>query len=334
MPQVFNESVFASYGSLKNYLNGAEAIQQVVSQKDRRSTPVYTPFHAKLDCKWEVCQIATAPFRWILAFVLEILAEGIGLFGATSTAKELKNVSKHLEIGFDVFSEDTTRMLIIKQTKNRPNTQGQIINHHPSIPMNRIPDPKVVRKIIDARAVELNHRDGICRGMSDWFLYLYLKTKNQFNVPRAHMRALGKQLSKGGGAEATLLQSLFINKGKLLGLNIGFQPTHSGHAVSTVASINWNSESEENRTQFLQALPAGAYAIRFSNHQMAFVKCNNNLAYYFDPSLGIVEIEGAEMIDKLQVFMKALMKIEMQHSTPAVGDRPRDAVDFVPYTLR
>lgn len=334
MPQVFNESVFASYGSLKNYLNGAEAIQQVVSQKDRRSTPVYTPFHANLDCKWEVCQIATAPFRWILAFVLEILSEGIGLFGATSTAKELKNVSKYLEIGFDVFSEDTTQMLIIKETKNRPNTQGQIINHHPAIPMNRIPDPKVVRKIINERAVELNHREGICRGMSDWFLYLYLKTKSQFNDPRAHMRALGKQFSKGGGEEATVLQSLFINKGKLLSLNIGFQPTHSRRPTSTVMRMNWHSESEANRTQDLQALPAGAYAIRFTNHQMAFIKCSDNLAYYFDPSVGIIEIQGPEIAGRLNTFMTALLNIDMKYSSQAVSNRPRDAVDFVPYALR
>jgi hypothetical protein len=325
---VFNESVFASYANLQNFLNGSEAVQQVIDQKNRTTTPIYTPFRAKLDCKWEVCQVATAPFRWILAFVLDIISKAFA-------SKELKNISKRLEIGFDVFSEDTTPMLIIKETKNRPNTQGEIVNNHSSIPLNRIPETRVREKTLHLNeSLEFNHREGICRGIADWFLYLYLKTRNQFNDPRAHMRALGKQFSKGGGMEATLLQSLFINKGKLLGLNIGFQSIHSRQPISAVARVNWQSESKENGIKFLQDLPVGAYAIRFSHHQMAFVKCNNNLAYYFDPSIGIIEIQGPEMINRLHTLTTGLLNINMKHSSSAVGDRSRDAVDFVPYTLR
>lgn len=302
--RVFNESVFSSYANLQSFFNSSDAIQNVLSQKDMLRPTVCAPYDVQLSWKWKICQIATFPFRWILAIFLRCTATTLSCFGISQWAKRLKSHAKHINIGFEFCSEESTRLFKIKSSLNRSNEKGEIVNSHPSIPANKLTDPRVKKRTFCSvvNEVRFGHSGGICRGMSYWFLYLYLKTKDQFCDPRSHMAALGKQFSRGGGMDPTLLQSLKLQKGKLLNLKIGSQPIHSTNPrpVRTikVSPAQFRSNASEMIHQ-LQNVPTGAYVLGLPIHETAFVKINERLGYFFEPNRGIIEIQGNELGEKL-----------------------------------
>jgi hypothetical protein len=241
-----------------------------------------------------VCQLATAPFRQILAIFLKTAAEGFAYCGSSQVAKELKHWSIHVLIGFHAFSNETTKVSKIVSSINAPNKQGKIVNEHPSIPESQVATSVRERTFCSIyRKIKFDNYKGICRGMSVWFLRLYLETKEQFSDPRAHMAALGEQFEEGGGMDPTLLQSLFIDTGEILNLKVDIESNLVKHTFN-----QWRSDSKEMIRQ-LKTLPCGAYTIVLPVHQTAFIKINDCLGYFFDPNSGIIEIQGSQLAEKL-----------------------------------
>ncbi len=334
--RVFNASVLDSYANLKFFLTSSASINEVLSRKNKPFSKVLSPLNPNLQGKWQVCQIATAPFRGILAIVLKIVAKIASLLGAKEFAKQAKTAAQYQLAGFGLYSETPTKLFRIKDSVNRPNPEGQIVNRTPAIPESRITDPKVKKKtfcIVD-KAVEFNHQKGICRGMCEWFLYLYLHTKSQFSDPRRHMLALGKQFAKGGGMDPTLLQSLFLNKGKLLNMKFGAQTTHTRYPISLFehTPIEWKAKAEPIMRE-LQNLPAGAYGVGLPLHQTAYIKIDDRLGYFFDPNHGITEINGDSVGEKLYELITTSLKETKGETAKGHGIFPLH-VDVTPVRLR
>ena len=236
--------------------------------------------------------------------------------------------------GFNSYTQDSTKTFWLKDSLNGPNEKGEIVNNTPSIPESRITDPRVEKRTFCnlEHAVKFHNNNGICRGMSDWFIYLYLNTKAQFSDPRSHMRALGKQFANGGGMEATLLQSLYMRKGKLLGLKIGAQTAHSlsNNYTPTVdyPSSNWHSQAGEIIEQF-QNMPAGAYRSWVPRHATVYIKINTNLGFFFDPNHGITEINGDAQGEELfKLVSKSLRE------TGKNENETQNRVKLIPVTKR
>lgn len=334
--RVFNESVFSSYANLRGFFQRTDAIQQVLSQKDMPAPANLDPMNPNLAGKWQVCQIASAPFRWILAIVMDIIADIASFLGAQYFAKSLKGHAQALKTGFNVFSEEKTHLYMIQETENHPNRRGKIVNDHPLISQSRLTDPKVKKRTFCGihNGVQFGHHQGICRGESYWFLYLYLKTKNQFSDPRSHMAALGKQFETGGGMDPTLLQSINLAKGKLLDLKIGAQTAHARRPIEHLirkTPSEWKSSPEETIRR-LQNLPPGAYETGLPVHQTAYVKIDRNLGFYFEPNRGIVEINGEAQGEKLYELLSESMKNTGESSKSHPGLVLH--VDVAPVTLR
>ncbi|MGC1878473.1 MAG: hypothetical protein WA678_03745 [Rhabdochlamydiaceae bacterium] len=335
--RVFDASVFESYANLQSFFNRSPAIQEVLSKKNEPYSGIPIPLNANLACRWRVCQMTTAPFRWALAIFLKISAAGLACCGFSGRAKDLKRCAIHLIIGFDVFSNETTKVAMIMASENHPNKEGEIVNTHPLIPESQSPVSVTKRTYssVHNHEIRFNYKQGICRGISNWFLYLYLKTKNQFPDPRAHMAALGEQFKNGGGMDPTLLQSIFLRKGKLLDLKIGTQPAHSTTVRHPVSSIEhpphrWKTSSTEMIDQ-LKTLPPGAYTVRVPSHRMAFVKIDDRLGFFFNPNEGIIEICGNELGEKLYTQITyALKNVEEAVSSTLL----RGNVYFEQVTLR
>ncbi len=334
---VFNESVFNSYSNLKNFFKQSDAIDQVLSKKNKSYSKPLIPFKPNLACRWQVCQVATAPFRYISAFVLIILSKISSFAGAKAFAKWTKNSARYQIAGFNVYSEEPTKLFKITHAENDPNTEGKIVNETATIPVNRIIDPRVKNRTFCSirEGVRFGHHQGICRGMSNWFVYLYLNTKDQFADPRSHMSALGKLFQDGGGSEATLLQSLYIKKGSLLGLKVGIQPIHSHGTLSTPvlkqATSDWNSSMNPQVATKLQNLPAGVYRTNVPRHAMAYIKINDTLSYFFDPNEGLIEINGKDQGEKLY----ELLKTSLDKTGGAISGCPTaNFIEAYPVTLR
>ncbi len=307
----FNESVFSSYSNLQGFFKHSDSIENVLKRKNKPFTKPLEEIRPNLIGKWRVCQIASAPIRLSSAYVLNMFSIIMKTLGLASLSKRTKTLSANIRIGFNVYNTNTNRIYLIKKTRNAPNSEGKIVNSFPFILESKISDPKVKDRTFCSldKGIRFEHKNGICRGMSYWFIYLYLKTKNQFTDPRIHMAALGKQFSQGGGMDATLLQSISLRNGKLLNLKIGTQ-SQGSHEISTPiikkAVSDWSAMGNEIIHQ-LQNLPVGAYTMFIPCHAMVYIKINQKLGYFFDPNQGILEINGEDQGRKLnELFTEVL----------------------------
>ena len=278
MPQrAWDSSVVHSYSSLKNYFTESDAINQVVSKKHKRTTRTLNPLNPNLAFKWRVCNLATFPLRLPFFIILLLISKVSSLAGKNKVRTYTRDGARFLYRGFNTFSQEPTKIFRLHSTRNRPDKMGQIVNNTPFIPAAQITDEKVKDRTFCSihAGIKFDHPDGICRGMTDWFIYLYLNTKEQFSDPRSHMCMLGKLFKNGGGQEATLLQSIYIKKGKLLGLKVGTQNGLSPSSVPTFHhtwnTAEWSSKKQE-MVQQLQNMPAGAYQTWVPGHATAYIK--------------------------------------------------------------
>ncbi|MBS0607026.1 MAG: hypothetical protein KF898_04110 [Parachlamydiales bacterium] len=304
MATTFNTSILDSYDSLRGYFHSSPAINQVLRGNNSLDYKVFTPQNPNLAGIWEVCQIITEPFRWLIAFVLkQISAQLVSHFGKCETAQQIKMASKYVTAGFNLLSDTPTKIFLLQKTRNRSNDHG-IVSDTPPIPIHQILDPRVRNRTYNLIQNEIifSYPDGICRGISDWFLFIYLKTKDQFTDHRSHMAALGKLFSKGGDAEPTLLQSLYLKNGKILDLKIGMQtgrPSGTyGAPITDQVFCDWKNSSEA-MIQEIGNLPAGSYQLCIPFHQMTYVKINDQLGFLLDPNEGVLEINGEGLAETL-----------------------------------
>ncbi len=229
-----------------------------------------------------------------------------------------------------------THLYMIQTMKNQPNKKGDIIRKFEVLPNHELTDPKVIKRTFctTENPVQFNHLDGICEGICDWFGYLYLKTAKDFVDPRTQMVLIGERFKNGGGADATLLQSLYLRKGKLLNLKIGVQSpyfkTFRGYPQSIIAktSHQWNA-NKRNITKCLKNLSPGVYKTNLPIHATLYVKINQNLGFFVEPNKGILEIDG-----NLQGKVLYYLLSETLKRTGVVPSSKLSKVEVIPVTLR
>lgn len=369
MPEsrVFNTSVFQSYTNLKNFFQQSDAINQVLSKKDIPYTKTIfaeDPFcltNPHLAWHWKVCQVATFPVRILLVIPLFLVERFTALVGTLSScgpirqcAKTLKLGWRHLNAGFNVYSEAPTKRYLIKTAVNEPYAHGKLVDRSTDIKPSEITDPKVKKRTY-SNGVKFGQGDkGICKGMCTWLGYLYLKTKDQFSDPRAHIAALGKQFKHGGGMDPVLLQAIDAQKGGLLGLKIGAQPRGaavvdewplvSGAGKARVLTTyntplyskeayKWNSSSIENISA-IQNLPVGFHFVRVPKHMTAYIKINDKLGYFFDPNDGFLELRGDNVAEELHACVSEVLDYCTKRETVSGGQKVHEMVAISPITLR
>jgi hypothetical protein len=151
--------------------------------------------------------------------------------------------------------------------------------------------------------LELRHEKGVCRGMSLWFLYLYLQTKHLYADTQKHMAVLSQIFAEGAPIEAVLLHSINVNKGKIMNLEIGKNETWFSEPVQTVDLIEVDGKRQIKDPSVVEKelanLKVGAYRCHFPNHCCVFIKTSENLSYWFDPNFGVVEISGPDQAAQL-----------------------------------
>ncbi|MGC1879014.1 MAG: hypothetical protein WA678_06540 [Rhabdochlamydiaceae bacterium] len=138
------------------------------------------------------------------------------------------------------------------------------------------------------KATRLNffHREGVCRGMCFWFIFLYFKTQHHFSNPEQHVRAVGQQFSQGASRQSAFLHSLQLTPlYDLLHLNV-----HQENSKISVAG-----KSQETILREFQLRVPGVYSIITSSHQVVYIKIDDNTEYLFDPNLGCIKITSTQL---------------------------------------
>ncbi len=140
---------------------------------------------------------------------------------------------------------------------------------------------------------------GCCSGMSHWFIMQYLKTQHLFSCPRTHVQWVAASFKEGANTEATLLQTFFLNKGKVLGLCIGIQEIYGDDPVPKMrVELPLQEISAlicHNFINDIKGLPLGAYLVSGETeergHECVYIK-KEKVGYFFDPNTGVFEING------------------------------------------
>lgn len=130
--------------------------------------------------------------------------------------------------------------------------------------------------------------DGVCRGMSHWFVHLFFKTKSAFVNSDHHLQAVGKQFELGAPKQAAFLQSLQMPPITLPGMNVKID----------YAKISVSGKREEEIVREFQQLPSGAYGIYTSTHQIVYIKVDQLKQYLFDPNVGVLKVTSPIVFKK------------------------------------
>lgn len=249
-------------------------------------------------------------------------------------------------------------------SRNSPNdTDGKQIIDSWKISADEITDRRIRKRFFyyqDCQQKEVNFTfRGYCEGMSFWFIYLYLHTKDQFFDPRRHMQVLGEQFAHGAGMEPVLLEHFYLGKGKLLGLKVGTQPEHSSgvrrnifkclfsrveklktgmerhpEPLISVTPKKWKKERRE-LIQELQKLPVGVWVARLPGHKTVYVKIHQERSFFFDPNSGISEITGSSQGRQLHILLTEILKqLPRKKNKSAQSPATWSNMELTPVTLR
>jgi hypothetical protein len=121
---------------------------------------------------------------------------------------------------------------------------------------------------------------GVCRGMTNWFFTLYLRTKTESLDLEAHLRTIAAQFYPGAPKQAALLHALHFPEKELL--NLQRDPI----------SVVLFSAPPEKQAEVAGTLEAGLYELFLPNHRLAYIKVDAQLGYLIDPSIGVIRVRG------------------------------------------
>ncbi len=298
---IFDSSVLNNYQNLYSFFKNSNAVNEVLENKNKPYTKPLAPLNPNLKLHWHVCQLVTAPFRTLSACVFIVLGKLALAVRAVNVAKGARRLSDIFSAGFHFCSDEATKIFKIKNSINAPGPLGQQIYQHPFIPESQITDPEIKKRTFSKLGGIKFNNEGLCRGMSHWFIYLYHKTRGECSDPRRQMSSIGKQFQQGAKAEPALLQSLYVRGGKLLDMKINPSPW--------ACSFDTWKQSKTQLIGQLQNMASGAYYVGLPGHGIAYVKCNEKLSYLFDPNYGIVEIRGDAAGAKLYELIEYSLRL-------------------------
>lgn len=165
----------------------------------------------------------------------------------------------------------THQAALISFSRNCPHLSSSDIYLEPSAKLSSIQDHHVRSLTYGYPKVKWFHKNGECKGMCFWFVYLYLSCKGNFSDDHSHVLAVAKQFEEGAPSPAILLQSLWLIE-SLLGIE------GSRRDVSF-------EKFEKDLAEFSN-IPLGIYSVGVGTHRINYIKISQEEAYLFDPNFG------------------------------------------------
>lgn len=195
----------SSFSELKRFFVDSPQIEEVLKHS-HESFSVTSRATQRLNSRWYVCQIATAPFRQIASVFLRALSSSCNLIGLKSAEKKLEEKITSLQEGFI-----DTKLANIHIADSLNCYDGKL-------DFTGDVDSKIfsmAKKMYVNQNSQIEWRrlsQGVCQGMSIWFLYLYFKTRSSFQDQKTHIAFLSNLFAKGAEVEAALLQVFDLGK--------------------------------------------------------------------------------------------------------------------------
>ncbi len=168
-----------------------------------------------------------------------------------------------------------------------------------------VTDPKLQKRTTTSKLKFST--EGVCKGVSLWFVYLYLQTKHLFSDAQKQMITIAKIFANGAPIEAALLHEVKTKIGNIIDLSFGAPGFLTPNPVQTIAlAENTKKRQIANPSlagKELDNLNVGAYLCHYPTHMVSFVKISSNLCYLFDPNTGILEFAGPDLGAELLAWL-------------------------------
>lgn len=136
---------------------------------------------------------------------------------------------------------------------------------------------------------KFHHPKGICRGISDLFLFLYLRAKEQFPSKENLLKAVARVFEHGAPREAAVLQQMLE------------EPVDQALSIDskTVAIVKDPKGNLATLCQTLFNLQEGEYGISafFAGHRFNWIRVGMT-RYLIDPTYGCFRIEEVKTLEK------------------------------------
>ncbi len=283
----FTPQLLDSATHLRAYLSGQEAIDQITRQA---ANPLSNP-SSKLNDRWEIFKWEVdSTFQDIYTLFLSAVSSLLNCIGATDLAKRCYVASRQAMAStrfLTHYSEMGNRFLMSSLNTHRTDTKDLYL--HPFLEPGSYPLFEIRDNQGQNQGINFFHRYGVCRGMSNWFLYLYFKTQAHFTDPDEHIKAVTQQFEAGASKEASLLHSLNEEATTQL-LNLDRQ--------LNVLQCDPLKQTDQHIAEQLCALPPGAYALYSSSHRVNWINLGGSKGYFYNPNFGSDRIQGIEDLTK------------------------------------
>lgn len=285
----FTPEVLDSYDRFLDFFQQSPAVDKI--EKEAEDTAVQKK--GNLDGRWQVAVLkATRPLVCIYTIFAETISNLLFYLGLTTWSIQMA-VSKKLWrndrrlAACEAYGEKCLAFAFNARAQNAWDVYLQ-----PDKPVDAIGSSEVQELINSSRKKIAFYEDkGCCRGMAEWFLYLYFKTRHMFSDANAHAKAVGKQFEGGAPREAVLLQALCPRDRNFLGLE------RVSHEVVERGSNE--AENREKITNLFKSLSPGAYAVGTASHRMNYICMGRNRGYFFNPNHGTIAVDGKKDLAKV-----------------------------------
>ncbi len=310
-------NIVVNRDSHDTFLRGDSDVQQVkhwaqdpsfAKECDKEKLSYATWGKAKI-----IFETCTATLKFL---ALKIIAELANLLGATPFATRCSMHAEHIVCRMLSLKD---RLMVGKDflvtSRNLPRKKDYKFYTQPPIPLSaQGAHIKQLSKRNPTGQIDFLGNAGICSGISDWFIYLYLKTKQHALNPTEHLRAVGKIFEKGGPTQAVFLQN-FPSHPLLYRhdhVREDFAKALEQYGPAQVARCNpdqcaslilrhsFNKHHPiEQKIQKIENLPPGAYKVAVKGHAMVYIKESKDLGFLYDPNIGVIKLRGPDHAQKL-----------------------------------
>ncbi len=284
----FSSDVFASMSSLQRFLEGRDAVREIAICRKKSSASLLRSERLNgQNIEW-----ISTPELFLKIYAVFVRQTGclLVLFGMQETGSRLVLYARRITLCDDRYYRDLFGKRFLVRSINLPKPDKADVFAHPPIACSSLLDTQV-RKLVhpNRRELSFENGNGVCLGSSDWFAYLYFKTRQLFSDPRHHLIAIARLFKEGAPIEAQVLQ-------KFQNLVVKDSP-HLGLTSRIVTEISTQGKDVEKITNvalaFVKAAP-GFYALTTPHHRMNWIKVDDSTSYLFDPNIGLVESSTAD----------------------------------------
>lgn len=282
---------YASYTALNKALNGQKQLKILENEaKSAASTTYWGPWTvAVLHVKAFFEPATTAIFRALSSIFRSIgypqLSLRMKLYSLHSA-----HTAGHLKT-YRLFGEK-----FLYPAHNAHDLSTEDLWSLESVEHKKIKDPEVrkylVTKVVDK--ISISSPGGVCRGIVEWFFYLYKKSEGLFQDKEQQLFAIAKFFENGAPAESTIIQSL------------DYYCT-STKEPQKCNLWNWEyflAENTDKSNSRLDQYRPGSYRLFLTGHVLAYIKISPHLGYIYDPNYGLIKLEGWQSSQLLQYISK------------------------------